>query len=114
MEPAYFPISYSSDQYIIDHASTPEDDMLEYIICRDYDRVSNDMLNPSRVLKLRLRYVLLILLEAGCNPNMLDDKGKSPNDYAERDDLLPQREWALRRAGYVLVNGKWARDTMQS
>ena len=114
VEPAYFPISYSSDKSIIDHASTPEDDMLEYIICRDYGGVQHIIRNPIRVLKLRLRYMLLILLEAGCNPNMLDDKGKSPNDYAERDDLLPQWEWALRRAGYVLVNGQWARNTMQS
>ena len=113
-ESTYIPISYSSVHSIADHASTPEDDMLEYIICRDYGGIQHIIRKPVRVLKIRLRYMLLILLEAGYDPNMLDAEGKSPNDYAERDYLLPQWEWALRRAGYVLVNGQWARDTMQS
>ena len=112
MEPASFPISYSSDHSNADHATTPEDDMLEYIISRDYGGIQHIIRNPIRVLKIRLRYMLLILLEAGCDPNTLDDEGKSPNDYAERDDLSPQWEWALWRAGYVLVNGQWERITM--
>ncbi len=107
----YFPISYSLHDSNADHASTPEDDVLEYIISRDYSGIRHIIRNPIRVLKLRLRYMLLMLLEAGCDPDGLDDKGKSPNDYAQRDDLLPQWEWALRRAGYVLVNGQWARTT---
>ena len=106
-EPTYFPISYSSDRSNADYASTPEDDILEYVISRDFEGVPHIIRNPIRVLKLRLRYILLILLEAGCDPNTLDDKDKSPNDYAERDDVLPQWEWALRRAGYVLANGQW-------
>ena len=103
MEPARFPISYSSNQYDTNHASTPEDDMLEYMISRDYEGIQHIIRNPIRVLKIRLRYMLLILLQAGCDPNRLDDERKSPNDYAERDDLLPQWEWALWRAGYVLL-----------
>ena len=108
----YFAISYSLDHSNADHASTPEDDVLEYIISRDYGGTRHIIRNPIMVLKLRLRYMLLILLEAGCDPNGLDDEGKSPNDYAQRDDLLPQWAWALRRAGYVLVNGQWEKDTM--
>ena len=107
MEPAYFPTSCSYDRSNADYASTPEDDMLEYIISRDYEGVRHIIRNPIRVLKFRLRYMLLLLLEAGCDPNTLDDKGESPNDYAERYNLLPQWEWALRKAGYVLANGQW-------
>ena len=111
-ELAHFPISYSFDRSGADYASTPEDDMLEYIISRDYEGVRHIIRNPIRVLKLRLRYMLLVLLEAGCDPNTLDDKGESPNDYAERDNLLPQWEWALRKAGYVFANGHWERTAI--
>ena len=111
-ELAHFPISYSFDRSGADYASTPEDDMLEYIISRDYEGVRHIIRNPIRVLKLRLRYMLLVLLEAGCDPNTLNDKGESPNDYAERDNLLPQWEWALRKAGYVFANGHWERTAI--
>jgi hypothetical protein len=61
------------------------------------------------VLKGRLRSKLLILLQAGCDPNVLDNKGKSPGDLAERLGLWPQWEWALTNAGYIYnsVNQRW-------
>lgn len=113
-KPADFPINYSFEPSNADYASTPEDDMLEYIISRDYEGVRHIIRNPIMVLKLRLRYMLLVLLEAGCDPNTLDDKEESPNDYAERYNLLPQWEWALRKAGYILANGQWERYAIQS
>ena len=43
--------------------------------------------------------MLLILVKAGYDPNTRDDEGKLPKDYAERGDLSPQWEWALRGLG---------------
>ena len=59
------------------------------------------------VLKKCLSLKLLTLLQAGCDPNVLDNK--SPGDFAERLDLWPQWERALVNAGYVYnkPNNRW-------
>lgn len=59
----------------------------------------------TEVLKKRLKFKLLTLLQAGCDPNGLDNKGESPDDFAERLGLWPQWEWALVNAEYVYNEG---------
>lgn len=63
------------------------------------------------VLKKRVRFKLLLLLQAGCDPNVVDEDGESPSDYAEWNGLLPQWRWALFNAGYVYdeLNNRWMR-----
>ena len=102
-----FPVDDSSAADV----PTTEDDMPEYIFCRDFEGVQRLIRSPIRVLKTRLRYLLLLLLEAGCDPNTFDDEGASPSDYARRDHLLPQWRWALQRAGYKYDegSGRWAK-----
>ena len=56
---------------------------------------------PLPILKTRLRFKLLTLLRAGCDPNVLDDKGNSPSDCARSRRLWPEWTWALLNAGYV-------------
>ena len=49
---------------------------------------------------------LLVLLRAGCDPNTLDNAGLSPSDYARREGLWPEWEWALSESGYVYDEDK--------
>ena len=62
------------------------------------------------------RLKLLALLQAGCDPNVLDNKGASPSDYAERERLWPQWEWALAQTGwrYDEVTGRCEREDAMS
>ena len=78
--------------------SNPEDDGHAYC----FDCKGNDVWirSPSHVLKDRVRIKLKILLEAGCDPNELDNNGQSTNDYARRG-LWSQWLWALEKTGYV-------------
>ena len=57
---------------------------------------------PLPILKTRLRFKLLTLLRAGCDPNLLDKYGNSPSDEARYHGLWPEWTWALLNAGYVL------------
>ena len=73
----------------------------EYVYCRSEWRGKKAWIrNPVHVLKDCVRTKLRILLEAGCDPNDLDNSGASPSDYA-RKGLWPQWLWALERTGYV-------------
>jgi hypothetical protein len=98
------------------------DDMSDYCETRDVD----DLQMPEPVLdadgyldnepephlvRIRQRLKLQSLLEAGCDPNLLDNKGRSPSDYAEREGLWPQWEWALDQTGwrYNAATGKCER-----
>jgi hypothetical protein len=91
--------SSSTDEH--DASSVSTDDEFMYWI-RARRRV-------MEILKERLRSKLLILLQSGCDPDVLDKKGESPGDYAERMGLWPQWEWALINAGYNYdsVNDRW-------
>jgi len=67
---------------------------------------------PKSRQKTRIRFKLLILLEAGCDPNLVDEDGASPSDYARRENLWPQWEWALTQTGYIYDEDKalWIKD----
>ena len=89
-----------------------EDSTLEeYVLMQDPHGVEHVIKNPINILKTRLRYKLLTLLQAGCDPNLLDNAGASPSDYARRDDLWPQWSWALEQSGHVYDarNDRWVR-----
>ena len=75
------------------------------ISCEDYAGVQHTIRHPVQVLKMRLRFKLLTLLEAGCDPNVFDKSGATPSHYAERDGLWPQWTWALGEAGYECIAG---------
>ena len=59
---------------------SPEDD--DYVYCANRFGGSDWIRNPSHVLKDRVKTKLKILLEAGYDPNELDNNGQSTNDYA--------------------------------
>ena len=90
--------------------STPVEDrtLEEYVLILDPKHLIK---NPIHVLKTRLRYKLLTLLQAGCDPNILDNAGASPSDYARRDGLWPQWSWALEKSGHIYDarNDRWVR-----
>ena len=64
-------------------------------LCREVD-----IEPPSWMCKKRQRLKLLILLQAGCDPNALDADNRSPSDYAAEEGLWPQWEWALEHSGW--------------
>lgn len=65
-----------------------------------FDRRHRIIPDPLPVLKTRLRFKLLTLLRAGCDPNVLDDKGNSPSDCARSQRLWPEWTWALQNSCY--------------
>ena len=67
--------------------------------CRDCMPGKRAMLH--RIFQLRLRLVLFELLQAGCDPNLLDFDDKSPSQYAKHDKLWRHWTWALKHTGYV-------------
>ena len=73
--------------------------------CEDFAGVKHRIRHPIHILKMRVRFKLLTLLKAGCNPNVFDKAGETPSAYAKRDGLWPQWTWALREAGYESVGG---------
>lgn len=77
------------------------DDTTEYILCRDYDGLEHLIPHPMKVLKTRLQYLLLTLLQAGCDPNVVDGDEETPSTYARRNDVWPQWCWALEQSGYT-------------
>ena len=72
-----------------------------YMFCRDWHGHATMIRKPLLVLKTRLRFKLLTLLRAGCDPNLLDNKGNSPSDNASYHGLWPEWTWALLNAGYI-------------
>lgn len=93
--------------------SSPVEDptLEEYVLILDPTGVEHLVKNPIHVLKTRLRYKLLTLLQSGCDPNILDKAGASPSDYARRDGLWPQWSWALEKSGHIYDarNDRWVR-----
>ena len=73
------------------------------IACEDFAGVQHTIRHPFQILKMRLRFKLLTLLEAGCDPNVFDKSGATPSHYAEKDGLWPQWTWALGEAGYECI-----------
>ena len=99
-----------------DAAFDLEESMLEvnnvhgYVIARDDYGEEYWIRNPVPLLKARVAIKLKILLEAGCDPNVLDDDGLSPSEYAERGKWLRQAWfWALRVTGrtFDAVRDRW-------
>jgi len=86
--------------------------MYGFVRCEAFGGVEHIIRHPIQVLKVRLRFKLLTLLNANCDPNAVDKAGLSPGDYAERDGLWPEFKWALDKAGYVRLAGDfhWVRD----
>ena len=86
---------------------TPEN----YVLMQDPHGVEHVIKNPMNVLKTRLKHKLLALLQADCDPNVLDNAGASPSDYARRDGLWPQWSWALEQSGHIYDarNDRWVR-----
>lgn len=82
------------------------------ILCKSLQGEEHTIRHPFQVLKLRTRFKLLTLLKAGCDPNVFDNSGATPSDYARRDGLWQQWSWALRRAGYVYAaeSDIWVQD----
>lgn len=83
----------------------------EHICWLDTNGVSQRMRNPIQMLKERSKYKILVLLEAGCDPNLPDIAGETPHQYAERNGLFPQWKWALIKSGYMLneKSGQWVK-----
>lgn len=90
-------------------SSTDEHDASSVSTDDEFMHRSREIRRMKEILKERLRWKLLILLQGGCDPDVLDNEGESPGDYAERFGLLPQWEWALINAGYNYdsVNHRW-------
>ena len=88
-----------------------EDPAFEYVVCKDFSGAEHFIRHPIKVLKTRLRFKLLTLLRANCDPNVLDKAGASPSDYARRDGLWPQWYWALKNTGFSYDPGsdRWVR-----
>ena len=61
-----------------------------YVLCYDLEDELEIIRDPLPVLKTRLRFKLLTLLRAGCDPNVLDNKRNSPSDYARFHGLWPE------------------------
>ncbi len=86
-----------------------------YIYCADEDGNYSWIHDPIPILKNRVGTKLRILLEAGCDPNDLDDEGLSPSEYA-REGLWSQWLWALQTSGYVFdeARDRWIKQFTQS
>lgn len=88
----------------------------QYCADRDVDDFNMaDPLDPEPrpwMCKARVRLKLLALLNAGCCPNVVDSKGRSPSDCAKAEGLWPQWEWALTNSGYQYNEdtNTWVRD----
>ena len=93
--------------------STTVDDRTldDFVLMQDLHGVEHVIKNPIKILKKRLRHKLLTLLQADCDPNVLDNAGASPSDYARRDGLWPQWSWALEQSGHIYDarNDRWVR-----
>ena len=89
----------------------PDGSEYDYIICKDFRGTEHFIKHPVKVLKTRLRFKLLTLLQGGCDPNLLDNGGASPSDYARRDGLWPQWHWALKNTGFLYEpeSDRWVR-----
>lgn len=70
------------------------------IVCNDFAGAEHTIRHPIQVLKMRMRFRLLTLMNANCDPNAFDKAGATPSDYARRDGLWPQWSWALIKAGF--------------
>ena len=83
------------------------------ILCEDLGGARHCIDHPVQVLKTRLKYKLLALLKANCDPNIPDTYGSTPNNYAVQDDLWPEWSWALERSGYVYKaeEDRWFKDS---
>ena len=83
----------------------------DYVCWMDTNGVARRMQNPVQVLKERSKFKILVLLRAGCDPNLTDKAGETPHQYAERNGLFSQWKWALMRNGYMLdeKSGQWVR-----
>ena len=94
--------AFGAVEYILE-----DDDVDDYVIARE--EISGREYwtrNPVPLLKARVAAKLKILLEAGCDPNLLDDDGLSPSDFAKpgqwsREGFWSQWSWALRVTGYT-------------
>ena len=75
------------------------------ITCEDYAGVRHRIRHPVQILRKRLRFKLLTLLKAGCDPNLFDKAGVTPSKCARENGLWPQWTWALGEAGYEYVVG---------
>ena len=86
---------------------------VDYISCRDDNWDEHVIQNPVQVLKKRLRFKILTLLEGGCDPNLVNKAGKTPSHYAEREGIYPQWSWTLISSGYMLDegSGQWMRGS---
>ena len=73
-----------------------------YVLYHDDDDGSVKIFRkPLPTLKNRLRFKLLMLLRAGCDPNLMDKYGNPPSDDARYHGFWPEWTWALLNAGYV-------------
>ncbi|KAL8777055.1 MAG: hypothetical protein Q9213_008027 [Squamulea squamosa] len=68
------------------------------------------------MLKRRMRSKVLLLLQAGCDPNHLDDNGESPSGFAQREGIWDEWTWALRQSGYIYDNVRdiWKKTTVSA
>ena len=102
-----------SDTTSCTEESIREADDNDYVNAIDDEGYERWIRNPVHVLKARARTSLRILLEAGCDPNDIDDDGRCPSDYAWFG-LWPQWHWALKVTGYTFDEelDRWVkRDT---
>ena len=100
------PLSIDEDDEDYENNDENETEALDlpegYVLYRDDDDGSEEIFRkPLPILKTRLRFKLLTLLRAGCDPNLLDSQSCSPSDDARYYGLWPEWTWALLNAGYV-------------
>lgn len=81
------------------------------MICEDDDNHNRRIEHSKHLLQKRMRSKLLTFLKAGCDPNVLDNVGKSPSDYARQDGVWSQWRWALLHAEYIydVIRDNWVR-----
>lgn len=90
------------------------DEFPEYIFCKNYDGFEHLIRHPMKVLKTRLRLLLLTLLQAGCDPNIIDGDNETPSIHARRNELWPQWSWALKSSGYTyeVRDDRWVKAAL--
>ena len=91
---------YAAEPTVSGELCVPDGSTYEHIVCMDFSGTEHFIRHPIKVLKTRLRFKLLTLLQANCDPNLVDNSGASPSDYARRDGLWPQWHWALKNTGF--------------
>lgn len=92
---------YAEKDVIVQAIDLSGDYNVDFVSTTLFCRCTTLIRNPIPILKRRLRFRLLTLLRAGCDPNHLDRDGRSPSDDARKHGSWPEWTWALLESGYA-------------